>query len=114
VQLRGHLHARRPAAADDERQQPLALLGQGLRQRGALEALGDVAAQPGRVLDRLEEEGVLLMRLFLVLFVLVAGEGERKGKERERRAWAEKPKKKGRRRRKNKNKNQKTNAPRRP
>jgi hypothetical protein len=60
VQLRGDLHPRGPTAAHDERQEPFSLLGQGLRQGSPLEALGDVAAELGRVLDRLEEKGVLL------------------------------------------------------
>ena len=78
MQLRGDLDARGAPTADHERQQPLALLGRRLRQRGALEALGDVAAELGGVLDRLEEERVLLIR--------ERGQGwkERKGKnERE-------------------------------
>jgi len=52
-----------------------------LRQRGALEALGDVAAQPGRVLDRLEEEGVLLMRFFWFCLFWWPGRGKERGRK---------------------------------
>lgn len=89
MQLRGDLDARGPPPADDERQQPSALLGRRLRQRRALEALADVAAQPRGVLDRLEEEGVLLV---LELFFLW-GEGEEREGKRERERESEQEKK---------------------
>ena len=55
-----------------------------MRQRGALEALGDVAAQPGRVLDRLEEEGVLLMRFFWFFLFWWPGRGKKGEGKREK------------------------------
>ena len=79
VQLRGDLHARGTSAADHKGQEPLALLGGGLRQGGPLEALRDVAAELGGVLDRLEEEGVLLF-----FFGGGGGGGGEGGGERER------------------------------